>query len=86
MTELKNREQSKQHKIDVATQQAKEAAEKLEGKTIKLTAKAGKMVSCLVLLHQKKSQKKLSHSLQLILIRERYQLRILKISEHIQLR
>lgn len=42
MTELKNREQSKQHKIDVATQQAKEAAEKLEGKTIKLTAKAGK--------------------------------------------
>lgn len=42
MTELKNREQSKQHKIDVATQQAKDAAEKLEGKTIKLTAKAGK--------------------------------------------
>ena len=42
MTELKNREQSKQHKIDVATQQAKESAEKLEGKTIKLTAKAGK--------------------------------------------
>ncbi len=42
MTELKNREQSKQHKIDVATQQAKEAAENLEGKTIKLTAKAGK--------------------------------------------
>lgn len=42
MTELKNREQSKQHKIDVATQQAKKAAEKLEGKTIKLTAKAGK--------------------------------------------
>ena len=42
MTELKNREQSKQHKIDVATQQAKEAAGKLEGKTIKLTAKAGK--------------------------------------------
>lgn len=42
MTELKNREQSKQHKIDVATQQAKDAAEKLEGKTIKLTSKAGK--------------------------------------------
>lgn len=42
MTELKNREQSKQHKIDVATQQAKEAAGKLEGKTIKLTAKSGK--------------------------------------------
>lgn len=42
MTELKNREQSKQHKINVATQQAKDAAEKLEGKTIKLTAKAGK--------------------------------------------
>ena len=42
MTELKNREQAKQHKIDVATQQAKEAAEKLEGKTIKLSAKAGK--------------------------------------------
>ncbi len=42
MTELKNREQSKQHKIDVATEQAKAAAEKLEGKTIKLTAKAGK--------------------------------------------
>ena len=32
------------------------------------------------------SQKKLRHSFQLILIREKYQLRILKISEHIPLR
>lgn len=42
MTELKNREESKQHKIDVATQQAKDAAAKLQGNIIKLTAKAGK--------------------------------------------
>lgn len=42
MTELKNREQSKQHKIDVATEAAKEAAAKINGSTVKLTAKAGK--------------------------------------------
>lgn len=42
MTELRNREESKQHKIDVATQQAKDAAAKLEGNIVKLTAKAGK--------------------------------------------
>lgn len=42
MTELKNREQSKQHKIDVATESAQQSAQKLSGKTVKLSAKAGK--------------------------------------------
>ncbi len=41
MTELKNRENSKKHKIDVETQEAKASAEKINGKTIKVTAKAG---------------------------------------------
>lgn len=41
MTEFKNRESSKQHKIDVDIAAAKAASEKLSGKVIKLTAKAG---------------------------------------------
>ena len=41
MTELKNRENSKKHKIDVETQEAKASAAKINGKTIKVTAKAG---------------------------------------------
>ncbi len=41
LTELKNAEQSKQHKIDVETAQAQASADKLSGKTIKMTAKAG---------------------------------------------
>ncbi|MEG1244332.1 MAG: 50S ribosomal protein L9, partial [Oscillospiraceae bacterium] len=41
MTELKNAEQAKQHKIDVETAEAKAAADKISGKTIKITAKAG---------------------------------------------
>ena len=41
MTELKNREQAAKHKIDVETQAAKDAAELLEGKTVKISAKAG---------------------------------------------
>ena len=41
MTELQNRENSKKHKIAVETQEAKDAAAKIEGKIIKLTAKAG---------------------------------------------
>ena len=41
MTELKNREDSKKHKIEVETQQAKASADKISGKTIKVTAKAG---------------------------------------------
>ncbi len=42
MNELKNAEQSKQYKIEVATKQAKENAEKLNGQTIKMTGKVGK--------------------------------------------
>lgn len=42
MTELKNRENARQHKIDLETAAANEAAAKLKGKTIKITAKAGK--------------------------------------------
>ena len=41
MTELHNRENSKKHKIAVETQEAKDAAAKIEGKIIKVTAKAG---------------------------------------------
>ncbi|MBO5410479.1 MAG: 50S ribosomal protein L9 [Clostridia bacterium] len=41
MSELKNREASQKHKIDMEIAQAKENASKLEGKTVKLTAKAG---------------------------------------------
>lgn len=42
MTELKNREDSKKHKIAVETEEAKKAASLINGKTIQLTAKAGK--------------------------------------------
>ncbi len=41
MTELKNREDSQNHKIQVEKQQATQAAEKLSGQTVKITAKAG---------------------------------------------
>lgn len=41
MTELQNRENSKKHKIAVETKEAKDAAAKIEGKIIKVTAKAG---------------------------------------------
>lgn len=42
MTELKNREDSKKHKIAVETDEAKASAAKINGKTVKMTAKAGK--------------------------------------------
>lgn len=41
LTEYKNSEASKQHKIDVDIANAKAAKEKLDGKTVRLTAKAG---------------------------------------------
>ncbi len=41
MTELKNREDSKKHKIAVETQAAQEAADKINGRAIKIKAKAG---------------------------------------------
>lgn len=41
MTELKNREASNQHKIDMDIKNAKEAAAKLNGKEIKISAKGG---------------------------------------------
>ncbi|MBP9989282.1 MAG: 50S ribosomal protein L9 [Ruminococcus sp.] len=41
LTELKNRESSKKHKVDVETADAKDAAAKINGATIKITAKAG---------------------------------------------
>nr|MCR4924711.1 50S ribosomal protein L9 [Clostridiales bacterium] len=41
MTEFKNRESSKQHKIDVDVANAKANAEKISDKVIRLTAKAG---------------------------------------------
>lgn len=41
MTELKNREAANQHKIDTEIANAKEAASKLSGKELKVSAKAG---------------------------------------------
>ena len=41
MSELKNREAAEKHRIDMEIAAAKASAEKLEGKTVKLPAKAG---------------------------------------------
>ncbi len=41
LTELRNREQSNQHKIDVEVAAANDSKAKLQGKTVKMTAKAG---------------------------------------------
>lgn len=41
INEMKNRESSKQHKIDVEKAAARDAAQKLEGQTVRITAKAG---------------------------------------------
>ena len=41
MSELKNREAAEKHRIDMEIVAAKASAEKLEGKTVRLTAKAG---------------------------------------------
>lgn len=41
INEMKNRESSKQHKIDVEKAAANEAAQKLNGKIVRITAKAG---------------------------------------------
>lgn len=41
LNELKNRENAAKHKLEVETAAAKQAAETLEGKTVKLLAKAG---------------------------------------------
>jgi large subunit ribosomal protein L9 len=41
LTELKNREQAAQHKIAVDTQNARDAAAALEGRTVRVSAKAG---------------------------------------------
>ncbi len=41
MSELKNREAAEKHRIDMEIAAAKASAEKLEGKTVRLSAKAG---------------------------------------------
>lgn len=41
MSELKNREAAEKHRIDMEIAAANASAEKLEGKTVRLTAKAG---------------------------------------------
>lgn len=41
LTELRNREQSNQHKIDMEVAAANGSKEKLQGKIVKMTAKAG---------------------------------------------
>ncbi len=42
LTELRNREQANQHKIDMDIAAANESKAKLQGNTVKMTAKAGK--------------------------------------------
>ena len=41
MSELKNREQAEKYRIETETAEAKKNAEKISGKTLRLTAKAG---------------------------------------------
>lgn len=41
LTELRNREQSNQHKIDVEIAAANDSKAKIQGKVVKITAKAG---------------------------------------------
>ena len=41
LTELRNRDQANQHKIDMEVAAANDSKAKLQGKTIKMTAKAG---------------------------------------------
>ncbi len=41
MSELKNREAAEKHRIETETANAEKDAKKLEGKTVKITAKAG---------------------------------------------
>ncbi len=41
MSELKNRESAEKHRIDTEIAAAKESASKIEGKTVKISAKAG---------------------------------------------
>lgn len=41
LTELRNREQAAQHKIDMDIAAANESKKKIDGKTVKVTAKAG---------------------------------------------
>ena len=41
MTELRSREQAAKHKIEVETQAARDAAAQLDGKTVRISAKAG---------------------------------------------
>ncbi len=41
LTELRNREQSNQHKIDMEIAAANDSKSKLQGKVVKITAKAG---------------------------------------------
>ena len=41
LTELKNRENAKNHKIELEIEAANESADKINGKTVKITAKAG---------------------------------------------
>jgi len=41
MTELKNREAAEKHRVEAETQAARDAAALLEGKTVRVTAKAG---------------------------------------------
>ena len=59
MNKLQGQKDSAQHKIDVDTQAAKEAAEKLKGKKVIIKAKAGSNVN----IDSKKVNKKCENTL-----------------------
>ena len=86
MTEYKNSEASKQHKLEVEIANAKEAKSKLDSKTVKLKAKAVKTANFSVQSPQKMLQQKSKSNSALMLTREKYQWLILKTSEHIRQR
>ena len=62
LNELKNAEQSKQHRIAVETAEAKANAEKLEGQVLEMTAKAGQGGKLSALLPTRRSHLRLHRS------------------------
>ena len=63
MTELKNREQSQKYKIETETAAAKKAASEIQGKTIRIKAKAGQNGKLFGSVTSKEIAEKLSISL-----------------------
>lgn len=86
LTEFRNSESSKQHKIEVEIDNANKAKAKLDGKTVKLKAKAGENGKLLVRLRLKKLQMQSANSSALPLTSARCLWLTSKISAHIRQR